>query len=340
MSYDACASADGDWLTEAINRPGGKLARFWLQRISSAKRMEGDKWTAIPSGIAQSLRTIIGDSSQAAAHARVVIASQLHYIFSIDPSFAQAELLPLFDWTRNETAAEQCWHGFLVWGRWLPGFTEKLLPSFQEMIRRACSQSDQIKRAIIMHITALALYRLSDPLSNGWLPTVIRTLDEQDLRSLASEIDHALNHAGASTVEGIWDRWLKRNWEERILGKPKPFSVDEAKHTGCWALSTGKYFPEAVKLVAALQPTPRFEHIGFLSRIDSRQLAATYPAATADLLLVYFSAQDLHPYPDNTLQNIWRALVKAGLSPERLRKLREAMFRFGIDPNDWTRSAR
>jgi hypothetical protein len=326
----------GDWLTEAINSPGGKLARFWLQRISGAKRNEGEKWAAIPPEIAQSLKTIIRDSSGAAAHARVVIASQLHYIFSIDPVFAQAELLSLFDWTRNATVAEQCWHGFLVWGRWLPGFTQKLLPSFDEMIRRASSQSDDVRRAIIMHVTALALYRLSDPLSNSWLPNVIRTLDEQDLCSLAAEIDHALSHINPSMAEGIWERWLKRYWEERILGRPKPFSVDEAKHTACWALSAGKHFSEAVELVAALQPTPRFEHVGFLSRIDSKQLAQKYPAATADLLLVYFSAPDLHPYPDDTLRNIWRALVQAGLPREHLRKLREAMFRFGLDPNDWT----
>jgi hypothetical protein len=325
-----------DWLIEAINRPGGKLARFWLERISSAKRTEGDKWTGIPPEISESLRTIICDSSQAAAHARVVIASQLHYLFSIDPAFAQAELIPLFEWTRNAAAAEQCWHGFVMWGRWLPGFTEHLLPSFHEMITRAGSESDNIRRATIMQITVLALYRLPDPLSKGWFPNVVRTLEERELAALAAEIDHALRDVDASTVEEIWERWLKRYWEERILGRPKPFTLDEARHTGCWALSAGKHFPEAVKLVAALQPRPRFEHVGFLSRIDSKELAQRYPAATADLLLVYFSAPDLHPYADDTLRNIWRALLQAELPAEHLRKVREAMFRFGIDAKDWT----
>ena len=128
----------------------------------------------------------------------------------------------------------------------------------------------------------------------------------------------------------------KAVWEERILGRPKPFTVDEAKHTGCWALSAGKHFPEAVKLVAALQPRPRFEHVGFLSRINSKELAQKYPAATADLLLVYFSPPDLHLYADDTLRNIWRALVQTELPPDHLRKVREAIFRFGLDPNDWT----
>jgi hypothetical protein len=102
------------------------------------------------------------------------------------------------------------------------------------------------------------------------LHNVIRALEEKELATLAAEIDHALSNADASTVEGIWERWLKQYWEERILGRPKPFTLDEARDTGCWALSSGRHFPEAVKLVAALQPRPRFEHVGFLSRIDSK----------------------------------------------------------------------
>jgi hypothetical protein len=326
-----------DWLTEAVNRPGGKLAGFWLQRVSSAKRTEGDKWTTIPTEITQSLKAILGDSSQAAAHARVVIASQLHYFFSIDRDFAQVELIPLFDWIRDMTTAEQCWHGFVMWGRWLPGFTEQLLPSFHEMIARAASEkSDNTRRATIMQIAALTLYRLRDPISNGWLSSVIRTLDERELVALAAEIDRALDHTKADTVEEIWTTWMKRYWDDRLLGRPKPFGLEEAKHTGCWALSAGRYFPEAVKLVAAIQPRPAFEHIGFLSRIESKGLARTYPTATADLLLVYFSVPDLHLYADETLQKIWRDLIQANLSPEQQRQLREAMFRFGIDPQNWT----
>ena len=193
-----------------------------------------------------------------------MIASQLHYIFSIDPSFAQAELLPLFDWTQNETAAEQCWHGFLVWGRWLPGFTEttaselssndcpRRLPKVTTLdAQPSCTSQSWPCTGFQIHFPTVGC------------PLLSVTLDEQSC-SLASEIDHALNHAGGRTVEEIWATWLKRYWEERILGRPKPFGLDEAKHTGCWALSTGKYVPEAVKLVAAIQPTPALSTLDFL----------------------------------------------------------------------------
>jgi hypothetical protein len=202
------------------------------------------------------------------------------------------------------------------------------------MIRRAQSQPDDVRNAIITHITGLALYRLPDPLSDGWLTGVVRTLEERDLSALTVAIDRDLNRIDPSVAEAIWERWLKRYWEERALGRPKPISSGEAKAMACWALSLGKDFAEAVKFVEAL-PTPRLEHVGFLSRIESKGLAAAYPAATADLLLVYFSVPDLHVYVDETLQNIWRALVDAKLDPQHLRRVREAMFRFGFDPNDW-----
>jgi hypothetical protein len=327
-----------DWLSEAINRPGGKLAEFWLQRVSTAKRTAGEDWTCIPSDIAQSLRLIIRDSSQAAAHARVVIASQLHYFFSIDPAFAQAEILPLFDWSRDAQTAEQVWHGFLTWGRWLPGFTKQLLPSFSEMIRRANSQSDNVQRAIITQITGLTLYRLGNPLSNDWLPSVIRTLGEEDMNALASSIDRELSRMDPSTADAIWERWLKAYWEERSLGRPKPIGASEAKAMGCWALGFRKHFPDAVKMVAALNPRPRLEQVGFLNRIESKGLGSAYPDATADLLLVYFSAPGVHVYADETLRKIWQALVAANLETLRLRAVKEAMLRHGVNADDWASS--
>lgn len=325
----------GDWLFEAINRPGGKLAEFWLQRVSSAKRIAGDAWTKMPPDIAQSLSSMIRDTSEAAAHARVVIASQLHYFFSIDPAFAQAELLPLFDWSRNAQTAEQVWHGFLAWGRWLPGYTEQLLASFDEMIRRAKSQPDDVRGAIITQITGLVLYRLSNPLSNDWLPSVIRTLDDEDLISLARSIDRELSRMNPSTADGIWERWLKQYWEERTLGRPKPISADEATAMGCWALGLRGYFADAVEKVAALNPKPRFEHVGFLSRVESKGLANAYPKSTADLLLVYLSAPGLHLDRDETLRKIWQALFDAALDPERLKALKETMLGLGVNADDW-----
>jgi Domain of unknown function (DUF4020)/SIR2-like domain len=324
-----------DWLTEAINRPGGKLAQFWLQRISSARRTAGDKWTALPDGIVENMRAIIKGSSGASAHARIIFASQLHYLFSIDPSFAEEELLPLFDWSRSPLITEQCWHGFLTWGTCLPGFTPRLLSSFNEMVRLAPSQSELIRRAIITHVTGLAFYRLDNPLSDSWLHGIILMLDEKDLVALSASFDRELNRLETHKVEAIWERWLKKYWDERGLGRPKPLVSGEARHMGGWVLSLGKHFPEGVKLVGSLQPQPRLEHIGFLNRIKSKGLTEAYPNETAELLLVYLGGPNIGVFADETLKHIWKGLVQAKAESNLLQKVREEIFRHGFDPSDW-----
>jgi hypothetical protein len=104
---------------------------------------------------------------------------------------------------------------------------------------------------------------------------------------------------------------------------------------GCWALGLRKHFADAVKMVTALHPRPQLEQVGFLSRVESKGLASAYPAATADLLLVYFSAPGLHVYRDETLRKIWQALVDANLESQHLRAVKEAMLRLGVNADDW-----
>ena len=96
--------------------------------------------------------------------------------FSIDPAFAQAELPCCSEWSQNHATAEQCWHGFVM-GTMAARFTEQLLPSFHQIVARAAlplEKSDNIRHATIMQVTVLALYWLRDPISNGWLSSVIR----------------------------------------------------------------------------------------------------------------------------------------------------------------------
>jgi len=123
-------TAVSDWLTSAINDPAGKLAEFWLHRISAARKPRGNHGEAIPQDIVGSLSAMLRSSGEAAANIRIVFASQLHYFFALDRLFTEAELLPLFNWQTDELTAEQCWQGFFWWGRWPPGLTERLLPHF------------------------------------------------------------------------------------------------------------------------------------------------------------------------------------------------------------------
>lgn len=323
-----------DWLATAINRPGGKLAEFWLRRVSVARKQAGDSWKQIPADIVDGLRLLIRGISDAAAHARVVLASQLHYFFSLDTQFAQTELSPLFDWRADPLKAEQCWHGFLFWGRWLPGLTEQLLPHFNETMNRAAELPDRVREALVNHIAGLALFGVENPLANGWIMKVVQKLAERDLERLAWTIDRLLDETELKTAEGIWARWLHEYWKLRLLGTPKPLIGKEANETACWALSLGSCFPGAVKLVATMGSSVSFKHTALIHRIDNKGLAKKYPDATADLVLLYLRSPLNYFHSDKHVTAVWQDLRSGGVAKEKLVQIREAMFRLGHDPGE------
>lgn len=324
-----------DWLGVAINRSGGKLAEFWLQRISFTRKEAGDNWSGIPEKIKDNLKNILHGTSGAAAHARIVLASQLHYFFSLDASFAMTELFPLFDWQTDELRAEQCWHGFLFWGRWLAGFSEQLLPYFTETIMRNAQMSDRVRETLVRQIAGVALFRIENPLADSWLPNVIQKLQDKELKELTWTIGRYLGDVETAVSEKIWEKWLADYWKMRLLNTPKSLLPKEANQMACWAFSVGRYFRDAVQLAISMKAILSFEHEPIFLRLDEKkELVRKYPDASADLILLYFQSPINYFFASEHVTNVWRELCQSGAAREKLTKIREEMFRRGHDPGE------
>ena len=158
-------------------------------------------------------------------------------------------------------------------------------------------------------------------------------LDDDERIQLAAAIDRSLGEIDVSIAEKIWERWLAEYWKMRALNTPKPLLPKEATEMVCWALSVGRHFPDAVRLIPSLGKEIDFEHAGLFWRIDKKKgLARTHPEATADLILFCLEFHLEYFFADEHTANVWRDLSQSGVTPEKLRKIREAMFRHGHDP--------
>jgi hypothetical protein len=158
-----------DWLTEAINEPGGRLGEFWLHSVSASRRIDAESWTGLPAKIRVTIEKLLSETSGSAAHIRIVFASQLHYMFSLDPKFTSERLLPLFDWHLDGLRAEQSWHGFLIWGRWLPGLLEPLLPHLMTAICHTTSFPSNIRERLADSAAVMSVYGIENPLEGEFL---------------------------------------------------------------------------------------------------------------------------------------------------------------------------
>jgi len=323
-----------DWLTTAINETGGKLAEFWLQRISTSRKASGDSWSGLPKSIESGLAPMLEGKSGAASTARIVFASQLHYFFSLDASFTQAKILPLFDWDIDPIRAEQCWNGFMFWGRWLPGFQNLLLPHFTATINRIASFPKELREHLVGHVAGVAIFRIQDPMADDWLPSVLRMFEDKDREKLAQQFDSLLNDTASAITESVWERWFKRYWEMRLLGIPSPLLKIEANKMVSWPLGFGKYFPEAVKLAVSSKELVAFEHSDLFYRLEKKNIARAYPRATAELVQYFLETRPKYLYLSDEARAVWKSLKESGLSAVLLKNIREAMLALGFDPEE------
>ena len=99
-----------------------------------------------------------------------------------------------------------------------------------------------------------------------------------------------------------------------------------------WSLSLGPRLPDALKLVQQMQDMVEFQHPDLLYRIEKKGIARSQPHATAELLLFFFKSTPRHFYASNHVEKVWSDLKAGGVSPDVLKKIREAMLALGHDP--------
>lgn len=108
-----------DWLSRAIHHVGGKLTEFWLHALARRRKEKGSGWVSLPEAYKTRFVGIITGQSAGAEMGRVVLASHLHFLFTLDGSWTRENIIPLLNWDLDSRRAEQAWHGYLFWGKWL-----------------------------------------------------------------------------------------------------------------------------------------------------------------------------------------------------------------------------
>jgi hypothetical protein len=145
-----------DWLFVAINRPAGTLLLFFLRLLSRLRKQSGDQSKEIGLEYKEFLESVLRGRSYAAELGRTVLASQLHFIFSLDEKWAVGNVVPLFDWTADSRRALQAWHGFLGWGRWTHGLLPDLMPYYERAFPVLQSEFGELRQKFCEHLASIA----------------------------------------------------------------------------------------------------------------------------------------------------------------------------------------
>ncbi|HEU4700026.1 MAG TPA: DUF4020 domain-containing protein [Gemmatimonadales bacterium] len=326
---DTVSTSDGpDWLFLAINHPAGRAAMAWLQTLETLRNTAGDEWTGLPPAERDRLDHVLEVPTVGADRARIIFASQAHFLYALDPEWSGRQLLPLFDWTVDEDRAAHAWDGYLQWGRWNDALFERLQPYLEQTYERIGSALERRREDFAGRLAGVALYSSADPWHGGWLERFIRDADPATHTAWAAAMGRELRELSADAAELAWTRWLADYWRDRLTGVPSPLSEEERRAMLEWVFGLRTVLPAVVELLVAM-PITLGEHTMLFYELREEGLARTAPEPVACLLRHVLAGTTQLRWECGDLETLVGELIDARADRAVLLEVCEAMARLG-----------
>jgi SIR2-like domain/Domain of unknown function (DUF4020) len=314
--WEVCANFDekprekaDDWYFLAINHPGGTLATLSLELVFRTRKRLPGQWIGIPSELRAILEPVVKGRSSAAELGRVILASRIHFLFGVDPTWTVEHILPLFDWSLGNRSALQAWHGYLSAGMWNDALLDHLMPLYEGMFPTLHAELGRFRQRFCEHLAWIACLSLKNPMREGWLQRFLQQVDTEERRMWASFVGEALKGMKEPARQSTWDNWIKDYWDRRLDGIPLPLDGQEVAAMISWLPYLGSALPDAVERVES-SPLPDFGHSSFLYfELSESDVPVRYPTAVARLILRALQA-GLNPHYDfEQFEDIFNRLV-------------------------------
>ena len=196
-----------DPLTDALNTSAGKLAEAALIRLSKHGAKVGG---GIPAAVRVYFDTIGTDPDGRLG--RVMLATRLHYLFSLDPDWVEEHLIRRLDPCRSEEAGD-LWYAY----GWSPTLGPDLLQAFKKSFLDVLCDSDRygLEQGNLTDLFMAICLEAPNELSAQEIHRVADSMSEEALKTALGCLKQRLQ-GDASGRARIWNaklrRWLGEYW--------------------------------------------------------------------------------------------------------------------------------
>ena len=331
-----------DPLNHAINRWSGQLARVVLRLVEREFRTAGENWAGLPDRLSHPMEQMANGSDSSSNLAQVVLTRSIGFLFHVDEQRCRAQVLPLLDPQVNLDRAIRCWNGYLMGGIGPTSLLESdLLTHYTAMARHLGAGSDNHSRLFAQRLTEVALLSGINPMEQGWLSRFTAAANGECRVEWIRCVSSALSSLSSSAADAQWDSWIRDHWQNRLDGRPRALTDDEATALANWTVSLGSRFPEAVELACKHRASieDRSMAVIRLKRSGDQPEAVdhldAHPEHTAQLLTHLLSNTKTTSFQRQSLKgNALNEMIPGLISrveAEQAHLLKEQAVRLGID---------
>ena len=316
------------WLTSAINHSGGRAAMVVMKALSAERNNEGDAWSGFSSLHREWLSRLLEVDGNRALLARVVLASQVHFLHSVDDTWVRESVLLWFDWERDAEQAAQAWNGFLAWSTWNAALFEDMLPSSRQTFSRMELLGDD-RRSFAERFGAVAALSSKDPWRDGgWLAEFVGATAEEDRAKWATTFAAAVASLDRDAAHRLWERWVSDYWQSRILGTPAPLTDREREAMVGWVFPFKGDLEAVVERIRAARVSPRLDQHLFY-RLENQGLTTSHAEQVGQLLRVLLGGADALDYGCDQAFRAAATCLGNGADPAVIRDVAEQLARVG-----------
>ncbi len=280
-----------NWLDTAMNHPAGCLAYFWMSSFFLWREQQDPKPTTFSDEYLRALSDIMVDQSLPGRLARTVLASQLHFLLTVDEGWTRDNVLPLFEPECEDFQA--AWDGFARWGNLNPAVAEAMAGLFLKAVTRISNDLPNQCEPFIRHYTDMLAYFAEDPLCE-WIPKLFQHSNQETKDSFASAVGNRLQYLAEAEQQDVlrkwWISWLKPFWMNRLQGMFAKLEPGEISHILDWLPHLTPVFPEAVDL-AIQMPRGRLQPCWVLDYLRESNLWQKHPESIAKLILYLWECE-------------------------------------------------
>lgn len=296
-----------DWLTAAINHHGGRLAEFWLHLLSQQNARAGK--ALFPDRIRKNLEIFLNDNSYQGKLARVVIVSQVLFLFGSSKDWTIKNVISLLDIEKNEEESQRAWDGYLSWGKWSDDLLEHTRPLFQKIFKRNSVLKKEELDRFIEYVAGICLYASIHPNENNWLGDFLVNSTSETRELFSKKLQWLFRNMKPEGRTLAWKKWIKAYWVNREDGRPIKFDNAEKVDMIELGLLLDESLNEAVELIIK-STAPTLERTMVYHTLNHDGVGEKYPEVTLKILLHLLPATRDHIGGCYDLEPLAKKIVK------------------------------